>query len=816
MKNTFKFFVLVIAVMATLAGCSKKEISNEPSRDGKIIEVIAKHGDTKTSLEDGRFVRWKSTDAVMAYGCLDNYVSTETVVEDGGATAKFTFNTSDDEIVYMIYPAAAAGELGSNDWIDVTIPTEQTAVANGFSDGANVAIGEYVEGAADFYSIGALVSFDIKNDNITSIKLECPDAEYAVTGKGTAKIDAENYYGIGDEITEAGTSKYVILKAAAGQTLAKGAKYFAVVYADDYTGMTLTFTRNDGKTATYSNPNKLELDINSNYTIFNIEIPESKWQGGSGSDSETYEFGSFTSAQDVTFEATDFTVEFHKNTGTTNPQWNGTAKEARVYAKGSVVVSSDKLIKKVEYVYTINANNKGKAPNIDSVKGKTDNGTWNAESKTWTGSDSKVTLSTSGDAGNIGFTSITVYFGDSPVVTKYDVNCATVTGGTVSADPVKAEAGTIITLTATPDSGYEFDSWNVTGATVADATSATTTFTMPAANVNVSATFKAAVIPDKTIAEFIAAEGGKCYLTGVVSDITNITYGNYTLTDASGSIVVYGTLNQDGESRKFEELGVVAGDRIKVLASEYELYQEKTDEAKNVTFVEIVTPAPRYAVTVASGIANGTVSVDLSQAVAGQTVTITATPSTGYKVKSVSAKKTASGTAITVTDNKFTMPAEAVTVSAEFEADQSGETTVSLNISTWLSNNPSVVVSAGSNVGSKIASIALDSNISVSVVGTGNTGTFWGTSPNNDWRLYSKSGDEATVSISASNSKKIKSVKFTFSTSNGGGLKYNTTLLTTNKAQAISPSAASVTLTVPYSSNKTGQARITSIEVIYE
>ena len=52
---------------------------------------------------------------------------------------------------------------------------------------------------------------------------------------------------------------------------------------------------------------------------------------------------------------------------------------------------------------------------------------------------------------------------------------------------------------------------------------------------------------------------------------------------------------------------------------------------------------------------------------------MSATPSTGYKVKSVSAKKTASGDALTVTNNKFTMPAEAVTVSAEFEeAGQGG------------------------------------------------------------------------------------------------------------------------------------------------
>lgn len=92
-------------------------------------------------------------------------------------------------------------------------------------------------------------------------------------------------------------------------------------------------------------------------------------------------------------------------------------------------------------------------------------------------------------------------------------------------------------------------------------------------------------IPEKTIAEFIAAEGGKCYLTGVVSNIANTTYGNYDLTDESGTIYVYGTLTSAGTAAQFASLGVAAGDKIKVLADEFELYGGK-NEAKNVVFVE--------------------------------------------------------------------------------------------------------------------------------------------------------------------------------------------------------------------------------------
>ena len=49
--------------------------------------------------------------------------------------------------------------------------------------------------------------------------------------------------------------------------------------------------------------------------------------------------------------------------------------------------------------------------------------------------------------------------------------------------------GKEVTLTATPTSGYKFNGWTVTGATPADASSATTTFTMGTEDVTIAAAF---------------------------------------------------------------------------------------------------------------------------------------------------------------------------------------------------------------------------------------------------------------------------------------------------------------------------------------
>lgn len=89
-------------------------------------------------------------------------------------------------------------------------------------------------------------------------------------------------------------------------------------------------------------------------------------------------------------------------------------------------------------------------------------------------------------------------FGEDPgsgtQPTKYAINLASVTGGTITAKVggsavTEAEEGAVVTLEATADANYAFESWSVTGATVANASSATTTFTMGTSPVTVNATF---------------------------------------------------------------------------------------------------------------------------------------------------------------------------------------------------------------------------------------------------------------------------------------------------------------------------------------
>ena len=72
-----------------------------------------------------------------------------------------------------------------------------------------------------------------------------------------------------------------------------------------------------------------------------------------------------------------------------------------------------------------------------------------------------------------------------------------------------------------------------------------------------------------------------------------------------------------------------------------------------------------YAVTLTTP-EHGIVTADKTYAAAGETITLTITPDTGYELDVLTIQD-AAGNPVTVNDNKFTMPASAVTVTATFK-----------------------------------------------------------------------------------------------------------------------------------------------------
>ena len=214
--------------------------------------------------------------------------------------------------------------------------------------------------------------------------------------------------------------------------------------------------------------------------------------------------------------------------------------------------------------------------------------------------DASKKLTISGDYKYIGLRSAegAVYI-DQIAIEWGDFEEKATTTLSISPKTAEVEVGKTVALTVTRD-GNDALTWSTSDASIATVANGVVTgvkegtVKIKATANNISdectVTVKKGTSPDevptKTVAEFIAAQGGKCKLTGVVGKIDNAQYGNFNLTDNSGTIYIYGLLTAAGESKKFSELNVAEGDTLTVIAEEYKLYNEKP-EVVNAIFVSV-------------------------------------------------------------------------------------------------------------------------------------------------------------------------------------------------------------------------------------
>ena len=222
------------------------------------------------------------------------------------------------------------------------------------------------------------------------------------------------------------------------------------------------------------------------------------------------------------------------------------------------------------------------------------------------------------------------------VVPTYDV---TVNGGTVDGGATKFAADDTVYITANdPVTGYKFDKWTSSDVTITNASSADGAyFTMPAKAVTVTANF---VKADYTVTCDTSVTGGT-----ISVNKTTANYGDpitVTATPSAGYTLSGITMNG----------AAITGNTF-------------TMPASNVT-VSATFTKQSYNITVNNDTNKGTVSVPAS-AQYGDTVTLSVTPKTGWKFDSW----TVNAGGVTVTNNQFVMPANAVEITANYTADTS-------------------------------------------------------------------------------------------------------------------------------------------------
>ena len=228
--------------------------------------------------------------------------------------------------------------------------------------------------------------------------------------------------------------------------------------------------------------------------------------------------------------------------------------------------------------------------------------------------------------------------------TTYTVTVSNDGKGTGTATPSTAAAGTMISLTATPNEGYRFKEWQVISGGVAIKDDK---FLMPNDNVEVKAIFEEDAPPVPT--EFT---------------ITVKTDGNGTASASHAKAIVGTEITLSATPKTgyhFKEWQVISGS---VTIKDNKFLMPSANVEVKAVFEEDVPAPTEFTITMKTD-GNGTASASHAKAIVGTEITLTATPKTGYHFKEW---QVISGS-VTIKDDKFLMPNDNVEVKAIFEED---------------------------------------------------------------------------------------------------------------------------------------------------
>ena len=238
----------------------------------------------------------------------------------------------------------------------------------------------------------------------------------------------------------------------------------------------------------------------------------------------------------------------------------------------------------------------------------------------------------------------------------YTVTCEALPteGGSVTASPASAGSGEDVTLTVTPNTGYRIGAVSVNEETSGNAVAVTgegqsRTFSMPAANVAVTASFA----KEYAVKQADGIENG----TLTISSTTALEFDDVTITvePGEGYQLTEGSLKvNDGA------VSVKAGSG----ANEYTFEMPDGDATVSAAFEKV-----KYAVAADANIQNGAIDVTTSPVAWGETVTIKVNPEEGYELVELSLPEgiVAEQDESDNTKYSFEMPKSAVTIGATFQ-----------------------------------------------------------------------------------------------------------------------------------------------------
>lgn len=116
-------------------------------------------------------------------------------------------------------------------------------------------------------------------------------------------------------------------------------------------------------------------------------------------------------------------------------------------------------------------------------------------------------------------------------------------------------------------------------------------------------------ISTATAAEVNAGIDGKVYqVSGTVTKIENTVYGNWFLTDKTGTVYIYGTLDKKGDPKNFSSLGIEVGDEVTIQGPKSEY--KGSPQMVNVMVININKSLIKVDSTMVNGVKGNTLPFD--------------------------------------------------------------------------------------------------------------------------------------------------------------------------------------------------------------
>lgn len=183
--------------------------------------------------------------------------------------------------------------------------------------------------------------------------------------------------------------------------------------------------------------------------------------------------------------------------------------------------------------------------------------------------------------------------------------------------------------------------------------------------------------------------------------------------------------------------------------------------------------------------------------------TITVTPNGANE------KESANEATLTVAHASAASLTKEISLKQNGKGGAAGPTTVTKTMDSIVTEN-SYTISSGNNYGTIQKTLKIDDVIELSSTGGGNTGSFWGTAPDIDWRCYEATN--SVVKISAKDGYLIDKFTLTFKIGNGGTLDGGKI----KSGTEYTVNAQSISYKIGHTGKKPGQIRITAISVTYK